>query len=100
MFDITTNENYILIENLDNDVITDRPSSQIVFAKKFSNSTDYSVYWNGKVIDSLCFILWSDFTLNGVVFANQQEFEDWIRANTGSIHISADLSVDLTPATD
>jgi hypothetical protein len=86
MYDIRPKENYIYIVSpltpLGNRNVTDRKSSEVEFVAKYEGSDSYMVRYRGHPIDDLINILWSDFTLNGVPFANQQAFEDWKNENT------------------
>lgn len=83
MFDLSILDNYLYITNSFSDNLTDRSASLIEIVKKNASSTTYNVRYNGDTIDQLCDVPWTDFTLDGVPFANQQAFEDWKNLNTG-----------------
>ena len=84
MIDITINDNYIYFINSDNDIVTDRPVCDIKIVRKYVDSTEYTVYYRNGVIDSLCGIEFTDFSLGGVPFTDQQTFEDWKNLNTAN----------------
>lgn len=84
MIDISIKGNYLYFTNLLNNIVTDRPICDITIVKKYSSSTLYSVYYKGNSIDSLCNIDFSNFSLEGVPFTNQQDFEDWKNLNTAN----------------
>lgn len=97
MIDITINGNYIYFTNSENNIVTDRPISDITIVKKYSYSTDYTVYYKGgSVIDGLCNIEFTNFSLNGSPFTDNQVFEDWKNQNTSSSNIGQSDSSPIT----
>ena len=48
MIDIVIKGNYIYLTNTDNNIVTDRLISDISIVKKYSNSTEFNVYYKGK----------------------------------------------------
>ena len=88
MIDIVIKGNYIYLTNTDNNIVTDRLISDISIVKKYSNSTQFSVYYKGSTIDDLYNIEWDSFTLDGVAFASITDFEDFKNENTGTTSTS------------
>lgn len=83
-YNIKVNSNYLLITNTDTQVFTDRPSKDIVICKVLTSDVNYTVYYNGKEIDGLIEIPFTDFQLDGVPFVDELDFENFICENTGS----------------
>ena len=88
MIDIVIKGNYIYLTNTDNNIVTDRLISDISIVKKYSNSTEFNVYYKGNSIDYLRNIEWDNFTLDGVAFASIGDFEDFKNENTGTTSTS------------
>lgn len=83
-YNIKVNSNYLLITNTDTQVITDRPSKDMVICKVLTSDINYTVYYNGKEIDGLTDIPFTDFQADGVPFTGEIEFENFICENTGA----------------
>lgn len=83
-YDIKVNSNYLLITNTDTQVLTDRPSKDIVISKVLASDTNYTVYYSGKEIDGLVDIPFTEFQQGGVQFSDAIDFENFICENTGS----------------
>ena len=77
-------DNYLHIENDVSNVITDRKIKDLSFVENPTDDTLYSVIYEptNKVIDNILNLVYSDFTLNGVVFASNEEFKTWKNINT------------------
>lgn len=80
--DIKIVGNYIEIDRGDD--LLDLDLAKVEIRKKLSSSEKYTIYYEGAYMHGYCDCLWSEFTLNGASFNNQQEFNDWKSVNTAS----------------
>ena len=90
-FDIKTQGNYITITDTANPDPNDRlikrmPKIDVRVANKYEGSTVYDVSFRNTGVFWLIAIEWSDFSVEGVDFTSQEDFETFIDNNTSGFN--------------
>ena len=80
---IEIKDNYIYITDTISGDVFDQASISTEIRKKKTASEEFTVFYDDKKVFGLRDIIWSDFTLDSVAFADQNAFEDWKNTNTG-----------------
>lgn len=82
---IYTKNNYLIIEWTGSNPLM-RPKKEISFIRTTNNPNQYMIKDRSQAVPTnLQMVLWTDFVKeDGTPFTNQEEFTDWITANTGN----------------